>query len=399
LLCTSDGKLYWEGSKGNRAKDKKTVRLVVPYERGYMKILVIAGARPNFVKIAPLLKCLRRRPDVFHPRFVHTGQHYDARMSQSFLDDLGIGAPDIALGVGSGSHAGQTARLLEAFERVMQEERPDRVLLVGDVNSTLACVLVCAKLPIPVDHVEAGLRSFDRRMPEEINRIVTDALSDLLFTHSPEAEAHLLREGIAPERIHFTGNVMIDCLVQCREHIDRSSVLERIGVTPAGYVLLTLHRPSNVDAPETLASLIDVVLQIGRRLPVVFSVHPRTVKMIEEFGLAARLSDSENLRNIEPQPYFDFLRLQQQARFVLTDSGGVQEETTYLGVPCLTLRENTERPVTVTQGTNMLVGTDADAILRESNRILDGSWKTGVTPALWDGHAAERIVDILTKYT
>lgn len=364
-----------------------------------MKILVIAGARPNFVKIAPILKCMRQHPDVFEPRFVHTGQHYDARMSQSFLDDLGIGAPDIALGVGSGSHAVQTARLLEAFEQVIIDEHPDRVLAVGDVNSTMACALVCAKLITPIDHVEAGLRSFDRRMPEEINRIVTDALADQLFTHSPEAETYLLREGIAPERIHFVGNVMIDCLIQCKDKIESSSVLDTFGLRPQAYVLLTLHRPSNVDSGESLSTLIDVVVEISRRIRVVFSVHPRTRKMIEQFGLSDRLAETQNVLDIEPQPYFDFVCLERQARFVMTDSGGVQEETTYLGVPCLTMRENTERPVTVLQGTSKLVGTDAGAILQESNRILDGQWHTGSVPAFWDGHAAGRIIDILRRFS
>jgi UDP-N-acetylglucosamine 2-epimerase (non-hydrolysing) len=360
-----------------------------------MKLLVVAGARPNFVKIAPILKVLRQYPQEMQPRFVHTGQHYDARMSQAFLDDLGIGMPDIALGVGSGSHAVQTARVMEAFEQVVLQEQPDRIMVVGDVNSTMACTLVGAKLNVPVDHVEAGLRSFDRRMPEEINRIVTDALSDHLFIHSPEARDHLLREGVAADRIHFVGNVMIDCLVQCRERIDRSTILRDLGLPSKGYALLTMHRPANVDAAGPLKALIDAVVAIGHRIRVVFSVHPRTQKMIEQYGLSGLLRQTPGLLHIEPQPYFDFIHLQQHARLVLTDSGGVQEETTFLGVPCLTLRENTERPVTVSQGTSRLVGTDGEAIRRETDRILRGAWPAGSVPALWDGHAAERIVAVL----
>ena len=360
-----------------------------------MKLLVVAGARPNFVKIAPILKALWRFPDVFEPRFVHTGQHYDARMSQSFLDDLGIGAPDIALGVGSGSHAVQTARVMEAFEQVVLQERPDRTLVVGDVNSTMACALVCAKLSVPIDHVEAGLRSFDRSMPEEINRIVTDALSTLLFIHSPEGRDHLVREGVAPDRIHFVGNVMIDCLIQCRPLIERSPILETLGLSARDYALLTLHRPANVDSEHRLKALIAAISEIGRRIRIVFSVHPRTEKMIEQFGLLPSLTQIPGILRLDPQPYFDFVRLEQQARFVLTDSGGVQEETTFLGVPCLTLRSNTERPITVSQGTSALVGTDTEAIVNHAGRILNDDWRQGSVPELWDGFASERIVEIL----
>ena len=360
-----------------------------------MKILIVAGTRPNFIKIAPILAEIKRYPEVFQPRFVHTGQHYDTRMSQSFLDDLGLGQPDIAMGVGSGSHAVMTARVMEAFERVVLDEQPDMVLVVGDVNSTMACTLVCSKLCIPVTHVEAGLRSFDRRMPEEINRIVTDALADLLFTPSPDAREHLLREGIPDDRIHFVGNVMIDTLIQCRPHIERSPILETLGLKAENYALLTLHRPSNVDTEAPLREIVEALAEIGQRLPIVFSVHPRTKNMIEQFRLSDIIAGIPGLKDIKPQPYFDFLKLQSCARLVLTDSGGVQEETTFLGVPCLTLRENTERPVTVTKGTSTLVGANREAILREADRILEGQCKKGVIPDLWDGHTAERIVDIL----
>lgn len=362
-----------------------------------MKILVVAGARPNFPKVAPILAELKRYPDVFQPRFVHTGQHYDNRMSQFFLDDLGLGQPDISMGVGSGSHAVQTARVMESFEKVVLDESPDLVIVVGDVNPTMGCTLVCSKLWVPVAHVEAGLRSFDRRMPEEINRVVTDALADLLFTPSPEARDHLLREGVSDERIHFVGNVMIDSLIRCRPHIDRSTVLEELGLTPGNYALLTLHRPANVDTEAPLREIMEALVEIGRRLPIVFSVHPRTRKMIEEFHLTELVTRMPGLKEIEPQPYFDFLKLQSCARLVLTDSGGVQEETTFLGVPCLTLRKNTERPVTLTQGTSKLVGASRDAIIRESALILDGQWKKGAIPEFWDGHTAERIVEILKK--
>jgi UDP-N-acetylglucosamine 2-epimerase (non-hydrolysing) len=362
-----------------------------------MKIMVIGGARPNFVKISPILKVLRQQPDHFSPIFVHTGQHYDTRMSQSFLDDLEIGPPDIALAVGSGSHAVQTARIMEAFEPVVVNEKPDVVLVVGDVTSTMACTIVCAKLMIPVVHVEAGIRSFDRSMPEEINRIVTDALADLFLVPVAEARENLIREGIHDEKIHFVGNVMIDTLVQCREHIDNSNIVTDLGLTSQEYTLLTLHRVSNVDDEEALKNIVYALGEIGKHIRIVFSVHPRTQKMLTQFGLLTRVEAIPGLINVEPLPYFDFLKLQRHARFVLTDSGGIQEETTFLGIPCLTLRENTERPITITRGTNKLIGTDSRVILQETKRILDNQWQRGQIPDLWDGHTAERIADILRQ--
>ena len=359
------------------------------------KILVIGSARPNFIKIAPILAELRRYPETFTPLFIHTGQHYDANLSQSFLDNLGIGKPDVSLGIGSGSEAVRTARVMEAFESILLEEKPTAVVVVGDVTPTMACTLVCSKLWIPVVHVEAGLRSLDRRMPEEINRLVTDSIADLLLTPSPEAEEHLLREGVAPERIHFVGNVMIDTLVQCRPKIDQARVLDDLGISRQGYTLLTLHRPSNVDEEAPLVEILESLMEIGAQMPIVFSIHPRTRKMIDEFRLTDRFNAIPNLIELEPQSYFDFLKLQSSARMVLTDSGGVQEETTFLGVPCLTLRENTERPVTISMGTNELVGPHKEAILRETTRILNGKAKQGRIPDLWDGHTAERIVTLL----
>ncbi|MBI4551008.1 MAG: UDP-N-acetylglucosamine 2-epimerase (non-hydrolyzing) [Candidatus Latescibacteria bacterium] len=362
-----------------------------------MKLLVVAGARPNFVKVAPILAEFKRDPDRFQPKFVHTGQHYDDRMSKSFLDDLGLGEPDIALGVGSGSHAVQTARVMEGFERVVLDEQPGLVIVVGDVNSTMACTLVCAKLWVPVAHVEAGLRSFDRRMPEEINRIVTDALADLLLTSSPEARDHLRHEGISDEKIHFVGNVMIDSLVRCWPLIEQSPILDDLGLQPHAYTLLTLHRPSNVDTDAPLRDIFRALAVIGHRLPIVFPVHPRTQKMIEQLQLTGALTAIPQLQYVEPLRYFDFIKLESQSRLVLTDSGGVQEETTFLDVPCLTLRENTERPITVTQGTSTLVGSNGDAIIREATRILDGQGKRGTRPEYWDGHTAERIVAVLKR--
>lgn len=363
-----------------------------------MKIIVVASARPNFMKVAPILAELRRTPERFEPVFVHTGQHYDAKMSESFLNDLGLGQPDVSMGIGSGSQAVMTARTIESFETVVLEEKPDMVVVVGDVTPTMACTLVCAKLMIPVAHVEAGLRSFDRGMPEEINRIVTDGIADLLLTPSPEADQQLLHEGVSADRIHFVGNVMIDTLVKCMPKIDNSRIVKSLGLDEQGYALLTLHRPSNVDSSKPLEEIIDALVAIGEKLPIVFSVHPRTRKMIDEFNLNGRVSGIPNLIDLQPQPYFDFLQLQKCARLVLTDSGGVQEETTFLGIPCLTLRENTERPVTITSGTNVLTGPHFDAIVHEASEILAGSPKSGQIPDLWDGKAAERIVTVLSQY-
>jgi UDP-N-acetylglucosamine 2-epimerase (non-hydrolysing) len=357
-----------------------------------IRLVAVAGARPNFMKIAPLLRELRARRR-FETTLVHTGQHYDRAMSESFFQDLGIPEPDLNLGVGSGSHARMTAQVLVAMEGVLEARRPDAVVVVGDVNSTLAAALAAAKLGIPVAHVEAGLRSFDRSMPEEINRLMTDVISEWLFTTEPAGDENLRREGIAPEKIHRVGNVMIDTLRANLERARGLDTLERLGLAPGAYAALTLHRPSNVDEADKLRSLFAVLEEIHRELPVVFPVHPRTRAAFERL-LGGR---EPALRTVEPLGYLDFLRLMADARLVLTDSGGIQEETTVLGVPCLTLRENTERPVTIAEGTNTLVGGDPATIRAEVRKILDGGGKTGRTPEGWDGRAAARIVDVLER--
>ena len=360
-----------------------------------MKILHVVGARPNFIKIAPIMEEMNRYPDRFEQVLVHTGQHYDDEMSQVFFDDLDIPRPDVYLGVGSGSHAEQTARVMLAFEPVVLEQRPDLVLVVGDVNSTLACALVCTKLGVQVAHVEAGLRSFDHTMPEEVNRVLTDQIADLLFTTERDANENLLREGVAEEKIHFVGNVMIDTLLRHKERALALDVLGRYGLEPEGFALLTLHRPSNVDVPEVLNGILDALAEIQARLLIIFSVHPRTMKRIQEFGFEERLAAMPDLQVTEPLGYLEFLNLMANARLVLTDSGGIQEETTILGVPCLTLRKNTERPVTVTEGTNTIVGCNPTRIVTEALAILDGKSKAGQVPELWDGQAARRIVTVL----
>jgi len=357
-----------------------------------MRIFNIVGARPNFMKAAPLLREMRKHPEL-DAVLVHTGQHYDTDMSDVFFRDLEIPEPDLHLGVGSGSQAVQTGKIMVAFEAILDKDKPDLVLVVGDVNSTLACSVVSAKAGVPVAHVEAGLRSFDRTMPEEINRIVTDALSTYLFTTSPEAEENLRREGVAPEKIHFVGNVMIDTLLRFVEKAETSGVRKTLGLD-GGYALLTLHRPSNVDQAEPLRRIFRALETISRRIPIVFPIHPRTAKMLEEFGISSRI---EGLRITEPLGYLDFLHLEKHARMVLTDSGGIQEETTVLGVPCLTLRENTERPVTLTEGTNVLVGNDTHRIVEEATRILEGGPISRRVPRFWDGKASERIVSVLRQ--
>jgi UDP-N-acetylglucosamine 2-epimerase (non-hydrolysing) len=361
-----------------------------------LKILNIAGARPNFMKVAPIFAEMKRRTAEFDVKIVHTGQHYDAAMSEAFFNDLGLPKPDIYLGVGSASHAVQTARIMTEFEPVVQAERPDWVLVVGDVNSTIACALVCSKLGIKVAHVEAGLRSRDRSMPEEINRILTDAISDLLFTTSQDADENLKAEGVPAEKIRFVGNVMIDSLLEHLKLAESSGIRDELGVANSEYAVLTLHRPSNVDEREILQGLMVALSDISRRLPVIFPVHPRTRGRIDEFGLAESLSTSD-IRLIEPLGYLDFMRLYSGARLVLTDSGGLQEETTVLGIPCLTLRENTERPVTIELGTNRLVGTSSEAIRDAAYTILDSDSdrQNANIPPLWDGKAAGRICDEL----
>ncbi|MCA1566501.1 MAG: UDP-N-acetylglucosamine 2-epimerase (non-hydrolyzing) [Acidobacteria bacterium] len=362
-----------------------------------LKVINVVGARPNFMKVAPIVEAMRRRATEFAPLVVHTGQHHDAQMSEAFFRDLELPEPDVHLGVGSGTHAQQTAAALERFEPVVISEQPDWVLVVGDVNSTLACALCCAKLGVRVAHVEAGLRSRDRTMPEEINRLLTDQISDLLLTPSPDADENLLAENIPRERIRFVGNVMIDSLYAQMERAGRSRVREELGLTRGtDYAVVTLHRPSNVDAREPLERVLSALESIGRRLPVVFPVHPRTRRKLEEFKLPERVAAlAPRVRLIEPLGYLDFLRLFSGARLVLTDSGGIQEETTALSIPCLTLRDNTERPITITHGTNRLVGTDAASITAAAFDALDHPRAS--VPPLWDGQAADRILNALLE--
>lgn len=362
-----------------------------------IKVLLIAGARPNFMKVAPIYAEMKRRGDEFLPKIVHTGQHYDAAMSDAFFTDLGMPTPDIHLGVGSGSHAVQTAKIMTEFEPVVLAEKPDWVLVVGDVNSTIACALVCAKLGIKVAHVEAGLRSRDRSMPEEINRILTDAISDLLLTTSQDADENLIQEGIAEGKIKFVGNVMIDSLLEHLKLAERSVIRGDLEVDGKDYAVLTLHRPSNVDDKQVFGGIVDALISVSEKLPIVFPVHPRTRARIDEFGLADAIKDS-NIRLIEPLGYLDFMRLYSGAKLVLTDSGGLQEETTVLGIPCLTLRHNTERPVTIEMGTNVLVGTDQEKIELAAAGALDKDRSSDTKiPPLWDGKAAGRICDELLK--
>jgi UDP-N-acetylglucosamine 2-epimerase (non-hydrolysing) len=363
-----------------------------------LKILLIAGARPNFMKVAPVFAEMKRRPSDFAPMIVHTGQHYDAAMSDAFFDDLGMPKPDIHLGVGSGSHAVQTAKIMTEFEPVVLNEKPDWVVVVGDVNSTIACSLVCAKLGIKVAHVEAGLRSGDRSMPEEVNRILTDSISDLLFTTSQDADENLKHSGIPAEKIRFVGNVMIDSLLDHLKLAERSSIRGELGIKGNDYAVLTLHRPSNVDERKTFEAILDALVEISQRLPIIFPVHPRTRSRIDEFGFGDKVANS-GIRLIDPLGYLDFMRLYSGARLVLTDSGGLQEETTVLGIPCLTLRNNTERPITIQMGTNILVGTDPEKIKTTAFESLERqpSQAGAKIPPLWDGKTAGRICDELLK--
>ena len=362
-----------------------------------LKVINVVGARPNFMKVAPVVEAMRRRAKEFAPLVVHTGQHYDARMSEAFFRDLKLPEPDVHLGVGSGTHAAQTAAVMQRFEPVVLSEQPDWVVVVGDVNSTLACALVCAKLNVKVAHVEAGLRSRDRTMPEELNRLVTDQLSDLLLTPSPDADANLLAENIPASRIRFVGNVMIDSLYAQLERANRSRIRQELGLERGtAYAVVTLHRPSNVDERAPLERILSALEQIGERLQIIFPAHPRTRRRLEEFGLMGRVEGlAPRLRLVEPLGYLDFLRLYSGAKLVLTDSGGIQEETTALSIPCLTLRENTERPITITHGTNRLVGTDTEAITAAAFDALDHP--RAERPPLWDGQAADRILNALLE--
>lgn len=357
-----------------------------------LKLLLVAGARPNFMKVAPLCWEIDRRDDV-DAVLVHTGQHYDEKMSERFFAELAIRKPDENLEVGSGSHAVQTAEVMKRFEPVLMKHRPDAVVVVGDVNSTLACALTAVKLGVPVAHVEAGLRSFDRSMPEEINRILTDAISAWLFVSEPSGLKNLRAENVPASRVHFVGNVMIDTLAACQPRIAGSPILESLGLAPKNFAVLTLHRPANVDCPEVFDSLMAAIGRLQREIRFVFPVHPRTRQAIAAWAGA----DLPNLLFTEPLGYVDFMRLISQARFVLTDSGGVQEETTWLGVPCLTMRENTERPITVTQGTNRLVGLKPDFIIAEGMKALAPAKVRGTIPEFWDGQASRRILDVMTQ--
>jgi UDP-N-acetylglucosamine 2-epimerase (non-hydrolysing) len=360
-----------------------------------IKVINVVGARPNFMKVAPIVEAMKRREREFTPLVVHTGQHYDAAMSDAFFNDLDLPQPDVYLGVGSASHAAQTAAIMERFEPVVLDQKPDWVLVVGDVNSTLACALVCVKLGVKVAHVEAGLRSHDRTMPEEINRLLTDQIADLLFTPSADANQNLLAEGISGERIRLVGNVMIDSLYKQLEGSRQSRIKDQLGLSEKRYAVLTLHRPVNVDEPDTFGRILEALEKISKHLPIIFPVHPRTRKTIAQHGLDQRVSEMQALRLIDPLGYLDFLSLYSGARLVLTDSGGIQEETSVLGIPCLTLRENTERPITVTMGTNKIVGSDADKIVAAAFAALADEAKPTSSIPLWDGHTAERILEAL----
>ncbi len=361
-----------------------------------LKIANVVGARPNLVKIAPLLRAMHKRSEI-HPLLIHTGQHYDEKLSDIFFRQMEIPEPDINLEIGSGTQAWQTAEILKAIAPILERHRPDLVLVVGDVNSTVSASLAAAKLGIPIAHVEAGLRSFDRSMPEEINRLVTDALADYLFATEEDAVTNLVREGRPRERIFLVGNVMIDALRHFLPVAQRSRITEELGLLngadPRPFAVLTLHRPSNVDSTETLGTLLGAIEQVAEQLPVIFPVHPRTRQKLAEL----KTRRHPQFRTVPPIGYLEFLCLLSRARLVLTDSGGIQEETTALGVPCLTLRENTERPVTVTEGTNQIVGQDPARIVAAAREVLSGKTKTSRIPQLWDGRAAERIVEILLR--
>lgn len=361
-----------------------------------LKILNIVGARPNFMKIAPIYAEMKRRESEFEPLIVHTGQHYDKKMSDAFFNDLGMPKPDVYLGIGSASHAAQTAKIMLEFEPIVIREKPDWVLVVGDVNSTIACALVCSKLGVKIAHVEAGLRSGDRGMPEEINRILTDSISDVLLTPSPDGNENLKKEGIPDEKVKLVGNVMIDSLFRNLEFASNSKILIDLDLADKDFAVTTLHRPSNVDEKPVFGGILEALADVSNRIPIVFPAHPRTTSRLSEFGFSSIIEDS-NIKIVEPLGYLDFLKAMSNSKLVLTDSGGLQEETTALKIPCLTLRENTERPITIEMGTNILVGTNPDKIREMAFNTLDkldSSVDTKVPP-LWDGKTAGRICDAL----
>lgn len=355
------------------------------------KIISVVGARPNFMKVAPMAREFSKHQDEFEHLIVHTGQHYDDNMSKVFFDELEIPRPDINLEVGSGSHGEQTGRVMIEFEKVCLKEKPDLVLVYGDVNSTIAAALVAVKLNIKVGHIESGLRSFDRTMPEEINRVLTDAISDYLFTPSPDADENLVKEGVSKEKVYMVGDIMVDSLLFNKQKATKLNVLSSFNLQPKQYAVLTLHRPSNVDSRENMGKIFSALKVISEKIPVVFPVHPRAEKKMREFGICA----SGGIKAVPPLGYLEFLSLMMNCKFMLTDSGGIQEETTVLGIPCLTLRDTTERPVTLTHGTNTLVWNDTEKIISEADKILSGAGKEGGCPELWDGRTAGRIVRAL----
>ncbi len=350
------------------------------------------------MKIAPIYFALKSEQE-FEPILIHTGQHYDKNLSEIFFTELGLPKPDIYLGVGSGTHGEQTSRIMIEFEKVLFKENPDLVMVAGDVNSTIACALDSVKLHIPVAHLEAGLRSYDRQMPEEINRVLTDSISDILFTPSYNASENLKKEGVSDKKIFFVGNAMIDSLKKYESIAEKSDVLERFNLSKKNYALITLHRPSNVDNKESFEKIIKAFEVIEKRIKLIFPIHPRSRKQIERFSLMAHFNDMKNFQLIDPIGYLDFLKLEKYAKFVLTDSGGIQEETTVFGVSCLTIRKNTERPITIRQGTNQLVGTDTQKIIKTANSIIDGYCKKGNIPNFWDGKTANRVVEVLKNFS
>jgi len=367
---------------------------------GRKKIIIVAGARPNFMKIAPICERIKEKKSLF-PKLVHTGQHYDPKMSKVFFEDLGIPSPDINMEIGSCSHAVQTAKIMEGFEKILISEKPDLTLVVGDVNSTIACALTSVKMGISVGHVEAGLRSFDRSMPEEINRVLTDSISEILFTTEPSGKVNLLKEGIPSGKIFFVGNPMIDSLFEHWETAKKSCILEKMKLNEKEFGLITLHRPSNVDHREKFGGILKGLQQVSKKIPLIFPCHPRTLKNIQLFEINGFVNGSgkgahhSGITLIEPLGYIDFLKIMGAARIVFTDSGGIQEETTILGVPCLTLRDNTERPITISEGTNKLISSDANSIELESLKVLETPFSHSPKIELWDGKAGKRIVDIL----